>query len=132
MSSTTNPIAAVWQILKEEPTVYALTKQRVYPRQLPQKTTYPAVVYSQLSENYIGTKDGPIPDGHRFQLEFYAERYSEIQTLARTVKNKLDYYSGTLPKVGKVIIHFNDQSDAPWEDDIELYKIVQDYNLQTC
>lgn len=125
-----NPIAAVWQILKETASVYTLTNQNVYPNILPSHTGFPAIVYGQLSEDKIETKDALINNGWRFQLEFYAEKYADLQQLSEAVKAVLQYYSGTVNEVGTVRIRFLDQSDALWEEDKELYKLIQDYSLK--
>lgn len=130
--STINPISAVWQILKEAPSVYALTGQRVYPRNLAQNVGYPAVVYSQLSDNSVSTKDGVASVDIDFRIEIYAETYTTAQDIAEAVKNTLTEYEGSISGIGSVANYLNDQNDAPWEGDVELFKIVQDYNLQTC
>ena len=125
-----NPIAAIWQILKEESSVYTLTNQNVYPNILPSHTGFPAIVYGQLSEDKIETKDALIPNGWRFQMEFYAENYADLQQLSEAVKAVLQYYDGTVPEIGAVKIRFSDQSDALWEDDKEVFKLIQDYRLK--
>lgn len=126
------PIAAVWQILKEDATVYGMTDQAVYPNILPPEPVYPAIVYGQLSKGWIHSKDGSVEDGWRFQVEIFAENYGTLRTLATAVEDALHPYNGTVGQdVGFVRIRAIDESDALWEEQREVFKIIQDYSLKT-
>ncbi len=132
MSATVNPILAVYELLKEDAAVYALTNQNLYPNILPDGVSGTAIVYGETSQDFQLSCDGPVPNGQRFQLELYADSYEVARNLAIAVKNVLDWYVGTVnTEVGFTRIHLVDQTDALWEDVKEQYKIIQDYSLKT-
>jgi hypothetical protein len=135
MSDNKNHIAAVYQLLVGDAATIALVGTNIFPGQVPQKNGYPAIVYSQLGENRIETKDGPVEDGYRFTLEIYADiddavgGYVKAQSIATAAKNLLEYYNGTTDGT-RYRIRFVDQTDATYEDVSEVFKIVQDYTLR--
>lgn len=135
MSANKNHIAAVYQLLVQDTATVALVGTNIFPGQVPQKNGYPAIVYSQLGENRIETKDGPVKDGHRFSLEIYADAndnaggYVKAQDVANAAKNLLEWYNGTVDGT-TYRIRFVDQTDATFEDVSEVFKIVQDYTLR--
>lgn len=125
-----NPVSAVWQILKEEKAVYDITRQRVYPNILPSSAGFPSVVYGQVSENRLETKDASIADGWRFQLELYAKNYAQAQELAQNIKSTFEWFERIVKNIGFVRIRFVNQDDAVYEEEKEAIKIVQDYSLK--
>ena len=133
--SAKNHIAAVYQLLVGDAATVALVGTNIFPGQIPQKNGYPAIVYSQLSEDMIESKDGPISNGQRFTLEIYAAiddvagGYPKAQSIANAAKNKLQWYNGTVNGT-KYQIRFEDQNDAEFEEDPEAFKIIQDYSLE--
>jgi hypothetical protein len=68
--SAKNHIAAVYQLLVGDAATVALVGTNIFPGQIPQKNGYPAIVYSQLSEDMIESKDGPIATGNGSRLRF--------------------------------------------------------------
>lgn len=133
--SAKNHTAAVYQLLVDDSDVVDLVGTNIFPGQIPQKNGYPAVVYSQLSEDMIESKDGPISNGQRFTLEIYASiddaagGYPKAQSIANACKNLLQWYNGTVDGT-KYQIRFEDQNDAPFEEEPEAFKIIQDYSLE--
>ena len=133
--SAKNHMEAVYQLLDQDSAVVALVGTNIFPGTIPQKNGYPAIVYSQLGEDRIETKDGPIMNGHRFTLEIYADiddpagGYPKAQSIAKAAKNLLEWYTGTVDGT-TYQIRFKDQEDAPIEDAPEAFKIMQDYSLR--
>lgn len=135
MSTNKNHMEAVYQLLRDDTAIQALVGSRIFPTQRPQESGFPAIVYSQLSEDRIETKDISIPNGHRFTLELYADQddptggYPKVQSIAKACKNLLEWYDGTVDSQ-KYRIRFRDQNDAPFEEAPEAFKIIQDYSLR--
>ena len=135
MSANKNHMEAVYSLLIADTSLVALVGSRIYPGQRPQNSGYPCVVYSQLSEDRIETKDGPVKNGHRFTLEIYASLddssggYPKAKSVATACKNLLEWYGGTI--AGNTYrIRFTDENDAPFEESPEAFKIIQDYSLR--
>ena len=120
----------MWEVLREDATVQAAARGAVYPGQLPQHVTYPAIVWGQLADNTRDTKDGPVNDGYQFQLDIYATDYKTVQSLALDIKSALQWKLVTVSGVGVCRIAFRDQGDAVVEDEKELLHIVQDYRVR--
>ena len=122
--------AALWGVLREDVSVQQATNGAVYPSQLPQNATYPAIVWGQLSDDTLDTKDGPINQGYSFQLDIYGKDYVTAQELAQDVKTELQWKTVTVSGLGTCRIVFRDQGDAVPEDEKELIHIVQDYRVR--
>lgn len=68
---------------------------RIYPGELPQKPTFPAIVYHQIFDSSDYTHDGP--DGvqrARFQIDCMAERYEDAVALRREALARLSGFKG--------------------------------------
>lgn len=126
---------AVYYLLQQDSTVNSIVGTNIFPYTRPQKQGFPAIVYSQLSEDMIETKDLPIPNGHRFTLEIYADEhdpeggYVKAQNIAKACRNLLQWYTGTINE-NTYRIRFESQSDAAYEEEPEAFKILQDYKLK--
>lgn len=126
---------AVYQLLVGDTTVVSLVGSKIYPGLRPEQSGFPCVVYSQLSENRIETKDIPVKNGHRFSLEIYAAEndasggYPKAKQIAQACKNLLEWYTGMVSGY-TYRIRFVDENDAPFEESPEAFKIIQDYSLR--
>lgn len=135
--ASTNKIEAIYQILVNSGTISALVGTRIYPGIKPQNAPNPCIVYSQLSEIRAQTKDVAILEGYRVAVEIYADfdapggGYSKVQEIGNACKSVLDYYQGTpTVDIGSVFIRCVDQSDADFFEDVEAFKVTQDYEIK--
>ncbi|RJP53623.1 MAG: DUF3168 domain-containing protein [Anaerolineaceae bacterium] len=70
---------------------------RIYPNELPQNATMPAVKYFQVSDPPEHTHDGRSELRHpRWQLDCFAETYLAAHALAEQVVTALDGYRGQI------------------------------------
>ena len=135
MSDSFNHMEAVYYLLQQDATVSGIVGTNIYPYTRPQKSGFPAVVYSQLSEDMIESKDGPIKNGHRFTLEIYADEndptggYPKAQSVAKACRDRLQWFTGTVGDY-RYRIRFENQNDAAYEEAPEAFKILQDYTLR--
>lgn len=87
---------AIYSHLTAETTMTDLVSTRIYPRQLPQNPTYPAVTYRRVSTSldhlHGSATNLPFP---RFQFNCYATSYGDTKTVANALKSVLDGFSGT-------------------------------------
>lgn len=125
---------ALFDLLRLNTTVSALTSTRVYPQTIPQNTTYPAIRYNQIS----GIRDHTLTDTvemvhARFQIDCYGTSYSNARTLADAVRSALDNYYGGVGSVAIQCIHLIDEGDSFDEvvgvDQLKRYGKTQDYTI---
>ena len=125
----------VYKLLKDDAQVVSLVAMNIFPGTIPQKNGYPAIVYSQLSQNWLKTKDGKVADGHRFTLEIYADLndsaggYPKAKSVSQAAEDLLGWYRGSIDGY-TYFISIEDETDASVEEETEAFKIVQDYTLR--
>lgn len=108
----------------------ALVATRVYPRQLPQNPTYPAVTYERISadrQSAMGSDSGLVSG--RWQVSSWGKTYTDARDAAEQVRKALQRYRGTLS--GTVIqdIFIESENDLPAElvDGETIYQIASDF-----
>lgn len=110
-----------------------LIDNRLYPLIMPQNPTYPAVVYSRVSERGLLMHDGPPPGGSdvrqgRFQFDIYGDTYASVQDVAGELRAYLHGFVGEMGGVQiSVIIHLN-TIDGLGEE-VEIFRTTQDYRI---
>ena len=119
---------ALRAILVADAGVLAITT-RVYPNFIPQKPTWPLIVYQKVSGLRDQALSGPTGKAHpRFQMESWAKTYNEAKSLANAVRVALD--GGTFTKgtvtIGGVVIQ--SEWDA-YEPEVECHRIMMDFNF---
>lgn len=120
---------AIWAAIREDAAIMESIGGKIYPNEMPQNVQYPAVVWGQLSERMLQTKDGPSNDGYQFQLDILAEDYATANSIAQALRTKLLWYEFTVADLGNVRISFQDMGDAATEEEKELFHIIQDYRV---
>ena len=90
---------AIFDILSTDATVAPLVTEgsykKIFPTQIKQGTSYPAIVYTAVSNVPNETKTSASQfDQVRMQLDIYARTYSEAATLNTAVRNALDRWNG--------------------------------------
>lgn len=106
------PEEAIVSILKNDTDVDGLVSTRIYPNEVPQGASMPAISYEQTSGDREHTMDGPVgmvPGG--FVLNCWAETYSGARTLSDYVRIALDGYSGTTGSQYFWVIFLENESD---------------------
>jgi hypothetical protein len=129
MSTEKNHMEAVYYLLSRDSAVTALVGSKIFPVAEPQQDGYPAIIYSQLDDDEILTKDGPQVNGQRFSLEIYGETYSSVQNVAKAARALLRWYTGEISGT-TYRISYQDQQDMRQEEETENFGVVQDYSLR--
>ncbi len=97
----------------------ALIGTRCYPSMLPQKATFPAVVYQRISSSgRIGTTDRRTA---RFQLSCWANTYAGAKALAVQVRNAVEGYADATIRMGRIVNEIDDYGEIP-----ELQRVIVD------
>jgi hypothetical protein len=104
----------------------ALVDDRAYPMKLPERATFPAITYFQVSAtegNTHGGYDNTIVG--RWQISCWAETYGAAKALAESVKVAIRAFSGSLTQVVKK--SYVDNETDLYEPDVKLYHIPVDF-----
>lgn len=119
--------AALFTLLTTTPSIAAKVADRVYPKQLPQDPTTPAIVYHRISGPREHSHDGSSGLAHpRFQLDMYAGSYLEAKALADAVRVAIDGYKGTVEGV-EIQAIFLENDDDGHDDELKVYWFQADY-----
>ena len=102
---------------------------RVYPVQLPQKPTLPAIAYRIVS----GFRPHSMPNTRglarpRVQIDCYSDSYEGAQTLADLVRKRLDAYRGAAGTATWQGVFFSNENDD-FDPDTKLYTLSRDYTF---
>lgn len=88
---------ALYPLLTGDSVIASLIGLRVYPLELPQAPTYPAVTYQVITDPREYALSGPSNLGEaRVQFDCYATRYDAAIALARAVRNRLESFKGVI------------------------------------
>ncbi|MBI2758792.1 MAG: DUF3168 domain-containing protein [Chloroflexi bacterium] len=103
---------------------------RIYPQQLPQGVTLPAIRYQKISDPSDATMTGPSALRHpRYQLDCYADgdnAYLSAAALADQVITALDGYSGVM---SGITVFASFQQDTRDNYDTETGRFWQSVDL---
>ncbi|HEY7822166.1 MAG TPA: DUF3168 domain-containing protein [Acidimicrobiia bacterium] len=85
-------------LLKNNATVSELVSARIYPNIVPQRGTFPCVVYNQINSqrtSVMGQDTGTVESV--WQLDVYAQTYAGARELAVAVRKAIQRYRGFTP-----------------------------------
>lgn len=115
--------------LTSNPAIAAVVGSRVYPVQLPQKPTLPAVRYNTISG--LRTQSQPGVQGlrrPRVQIDCYAETYAAAVNLRELVAARLNSYRGPAG-VGTMQGAFLVNEYERFDDQSKAFIVSADYYL---
>lgn len=118
---------AIYSKLSGDADVSGLVSSRIYPVNLPQTPTYPAIVYSRVSGQRAHSLSGASNIASpRVQVDAFATTYSGAKDLAAKIRAALNGFRGT---VAGITIHgiFLESDNDIFDDDFEIYRITSDY-----
>ena len=116
--------------------VAAIVVDRVYPKRLPQKPSYPAIVYHRVGTArpmHMGGVDGYAEA--RFQLDAMARSFAEARELGEAIRLALAGYRGAMGAAGaepgvQVYGVFTEGELDDYDDEFEVYTSIQDFTFQ--
>lgn len=91
---------AIFKLLTTEAPIAGVVGTRVYPLQLPQNSTLPAITYMVTSgdpTHCMGEDSGVA--AVCFQLDIWTESYADALDVFRRLKDAIDMYAGTVAGV---------------------------------
>lgn len=84
--------------LVNDAAVAALVGTRIYPDLVPQRSTFPAAMYTQITSertSLMGADSGTVRSS--WQIDSLASTYQGARELASTIRNSLQRFEGWLP-----------------------------------
>ena len=119
--------AAIYSLLSNDSAVTAYVSDRIYPVNVPDQIQYPAIVYSQLSEDELDSKDAPIHNGYLFSVDIYAGSYNQAQVIANAARKALHWRTVTVEDLGTVRFKMEDRADTDLDEEKDMYHTALDF-----
>lgn len=116
--------------LRHTAAIAAIVSNRIYPVQLPQEFTLPAITYQLISNQRIHAIDGPIGVAiPRVQIDCYADTYSEVKTLADKVRITFDGFRGSIATETDIGGIYLESEQDIYSADTEIYRVSMDFMI---
>lgn len=120
--------------LSKHAAIAALCGERVRPQRLRQQDTYPALVFTKISEQHPAHLNGTWTRAQcRYQIDCYARSQATADELAEAVRQCLHGYRGPMGSTRVVHCTLDQQADFAHEpvhgDDDAIYRVSADYML---
>lgn len=126
---------AIRDYLLADSAIVAHVSARIYPMALPQKPTYPAIVYARISGprlHHLGGASGrALP---RLSLHCWGGDYDQAKALAGLVRARLDGFNGTFADddspadIVRATIMIDNEIDD-YDDTVKKFRVIQDYRV---
>lgn len=110
--------------------ISALVGLRIYPQELPQKPTLPALTYNQISAVRVRELAGPAGKARRrIQIDCWASTYKGAHALADAVRQTLEPFYGSMANTEVGSIMLDNEFDLFEEEAgvTGIYRVMQDY-----
>ncbi len=126
-----NAETALRVALLADPAIAALVGTRVYPMELPQNPTLPAIVYQRISTpgETPMLKHAQVAPRIRIQLSLWAGTFGAVRQLAAAVDAKLDGYSGPNGDGTSLRLVWLANMSDDYEPETKLYRVIADYRV---
>jgi len=118
-------------LIVSDPVVSGLIGSRLYPIQLPQKPTLPAVVYTVISDPRVYSMKGPSGLSYtRFQLDVYGKTYEGTKAAFEAIDRKIGGFRGMFAgvNINSIVLEDPGPQDG-YEDDLAVYSRTADYRV---
>ncbi len=123
---TRNIDAGIRKIIKDG----KLVGSRIYPLALPQRPTFPAVVYQRITEPGDYTLSGDTNWRFiRLQLTWYDDDYDDLRDLVDSANALLSGYTGTVGSFAKIQSCMLDTERDDADLEIGLWSTIQDWKI---
>lgn len=118
----------LYEFLLEQSALTALVGERVYPSVLPDKPTFPSVVYQVISNEQTFTHDGPVALRRpRVQIDVWSRRRLEAEAIESAIISALVGYRGPMGDVDYTAGWGLEISTDIYEQETLLHRISMDF-----
>lgn len=92
--------AGIYSYLAASTPIAAVVSTRIWPRLIPQATTYPAISFMVVSAEHVHSMGGSSELAFkRVQVDCWADTESAADDLRELVRNRMDGYAGNMGSV---------------------------------
>jgi hypothetical protein len=123
-------IADLVTFLSANAAIAALAGSRVYPVNLPQKPTLPAISFHDISSVWVRDLSGPPTKvRRRIQIDAWANTHLEAQQLGDAIRRALNGFDGSMSgtHMGSVWADNRFADSAPEGGVAGIYRVSQDF-----
>jgi hypothetical protein len=114
--------------LSTDAAVTGICALRIYPDIAPQNVAYPFIVYTITNSVPVDYKDSIANlDEYNVQVDVYTNNYDTTQTLANSVRNRLDRFAGTVSTVEVQTIKYMSSDSQAYNEDLNVYWMSIDF-----
>lgn len=100
----------------------------IFPDIAPQNVQYPFMVYTIVNSLPVDFKDGQSNlEEITLQIDVYTNNYETTQTLANTVRNRLDRFVGTVNGISVQTIKYMSSDSQVYNADLNVYWMSIDF-----
>lgn len=100
----------------------------IFPDIAPQNVQYPFMVYTIVNSLPVDYKDGQSNlEEITLQIDVYTNNYETTQTLANTVRNRLDRFVGTVNNISVQTIKYINSDSQVYNADLNVYWMSMDF-----
>lgn len=100
----------------------------IFPDIAPQNVQYPFMVYTIVNSLPVDFKDGQSNlEEITLQIDVYTNNYETTQTLANTVRNRLDRFVGTVNGISVQTIKYMSSDSQVYNADLNVYWMSMDF-----
>lgn len=110
--------------------VSSIVSSRIYPQLLPQKPTYPAITYNQVSAIRVEDLSGPAGKARkRISINCWAITEKAAHQLADAVRHTINGFNGHWADTNVGSVRLDNEFDFFEQEGgtIGVYRVVQDY-----
>lgn len=103
----------------------------IFPVVASQDTQPPYIIHQTVTTEPTDIKDSGSPlDNIRYQVDTYGKTKAIVDSIANSVRSALDRYSGTVATIKIDSIKFLDEHDGPYEEEVDLYRVIQEFQIR--
>lgn len=100
----------------------------IFPDIAPQNVQYPFMVYTIVNSLPVDYKDGQSNlEEITLQIDVYTNNYETTQTLANTVRNRLDRFVGIVNGISVQTIRYMSSDSQVYNADLNVYWMTMDF-----
>jgi hypothetical protein len=122
--------ANVYNYLKAESTIIAVTGQRIYNTILPAKTTYPAITFRATDhdiDNVFGGSTGFVRSD--YYIDAWGANITAADSLATIIRNAMKDLTGSFGGITVQQIFITMGPLAVFEDSTEAFRVTQMFSI---
>jgi hypothetical protein len=112
----------IYSLLTNDAGVSALTSTRVYPMNIPQNATLPAITYTQVSENpQVNLEGENALRATRYQFDCFSTTYTGAHALGEALKTAME--------TATAFTSIRENMTDIYNNDPEQYRVMMDFSI---